>query len=201
MTRANEHEVNVARRHASRKGVRRIRLRGRWAAASLTSKIFPASEPRNRLLTPNPSACPRAIARQRPRTHSEARCQRRRHIVKLRIAIRAAFHWRHFHAQPVPARGALWIHALHRPARQKYHVIPRAIERIQIAKLKQRIRLTKFIWRRRVLQRRQPRCETKNLQGFCAAGASVSRGKVHYILGQGCNVTTRRKIAAAARPE
>ncbi|HEV2314786.1 MAG TPA: hypothetical protein VGR94_05735 [Candidatus Acidoferrales bacterium] len=42
--------------------------------------------------------------------------------MKRGIAIRAALDRRHFDAQPMAARDALWIYALHSAARQKYHM-------------------------------------------------------------------------------
>ena len=67
------------------------------------------------------SRTPRAIARERPRTHPEARPERRRHAVQRRAAVAADFQRRRLHPQPVTARGTFRIQALHGPAGQVLH--------------------------------------------------------------------------------
>jgi len=68
-----------------------------------------------------PRAADRAIARQRARTHAEARRQRRRHVVQRSAAIAAMVQPGALDSEPVPARRALRIQTLHRPTGQILH--------------------------------------------------------------------------------
>jgi hypothetical protein len=65
----------------------------------------------------------RAIARERPGPHPEARPERRRHVVKRRAAVAAYILWRALHAQPVTPRGALRIQTLYRPTGKILHLL------------------------------------------------------------------------------
>ena len=54
---------------------------------------------------------------------SEARPERRRHVVKRRAAVAAYILWRALHAQPVTPRGALRIQTLYRPTGKILHLL------------------------------------------------------------------------------
>jgi hypothetical protein len=63
----------------------------------------------------------RPIARERPGPHSQARPERRRHVVQRRTAVAANVQRSRLHPQPVAARGTFWIQTLYCPAGQILH--------------------------------------------------------------------------------
>jgi hypothetical protein len=63
----------------------------------------------------------RAMSRKRAEPHSEARPERRRHVVERGAADTANLLRHHLHPQPVSARGTSRIQTLYRPARQILH--------------------------------------------------------------------------------
>lgn len=100
----------------------------------------------------------RAVICEWPRPHSEARRERRRHVVKSRATVAAGFLCRRVHAQPVSARGAFRVQALHGPARQILHAV--ASQRAWAeGGAENRSRRAKIC---------RPRTPSRKLRGFCA---------------------------------
>ena len=64
------------------------------------------------------------VGAQWARPQAQPRPQRRRNVVQRSAAVAAGVDPRDVHAQPMPARLALRVDALHRPARQVLHGTP-----------------------------------------------------------------------------
>jgi hypothetical protein len=87
------------------------------------SRVADSARPERPLIGRTGLAPPsdRPIAHERPGPHSQARPERRRHVVQRRTAVPANLQRSRLHPQPVAARGTFWIQTLYCPAGQILH--------------------------------------------------------------------------------